>query len=226
MMADTNPKFQIGDTVVITIYGTVGVITDIKIMDGLFVYEVNDSEGLFLEETIELLDEYNGKVLIQEKLELEYQFFFGDIVNVENYGQDLFKVIGIRTEIWRYQEDAWEDVIYELSRISDGEWLEASEEELLLISPHDQSDQYLQSVDMLYLGKEINKTELLPAMKKSNDYEKEHKRILKERSEIIDGLLDVYNDYFLLHQMFEDDEYVEVMDLVMKHLSKISKERS
>ncbi|MEW4284775.1 hypothetical protein Q0N35_13985 [Priestia koreensis] len=225
-MADTNPKFQIGDTVVITIYGTVGVITDIKIMDGLFVYEVNDSEGLFLEETIELLDEYNGKVLIQEKLELEYQFFFGDIVNVENYGQDLFKVIGIRTEIWRYQEDAWEDVIYELSRISDGEWLEASEEELLLISPHDQSDQYLQSVDMLYLGKEINKTELLPAMKKSNDYEKEHKRILKERSEIIDGLLDVYNDYFLLHQMFEDDEYVEVMDLVMKHLSKISKERS
>ncbi|MCM3003436.1 hypothetical protein [Priestia koreensis] len=226
MMADTNPKFQIGDTVVITIYGTVGVITDIKIMDGLFVYEVNDSEGLFLEETIELLDEYNGKVLIQEKLELEYQFFFGDIVNVENYGQDLFKVIGIRTEIWRYQEDAWEDVIYELSRISDGEWLEASEEELLLISPHDQSDQYLQSVDMLYLGKEINKTELLPAMKKSNDYEKEHKRILKERNEIIDGLLDVYNDYFLLHQMFEDDEYVEVMDLVMKHLSKISKERS
>ncbi|KOO50815.1 hypothetical protein [Priestia koreensis] len=226
MMADTNPKFQIGDTVVITIYGTVGVITDIKIMDGLFVYEVNDSEGLFLEETIELLDEYNGKVLIQEKLELEYQFFFGDVVNVENYGQDLFKVIGIRTEIWRYQEDAWEDVIYELSRISDGEWLEASEEELLLISPHDQSDQYLQSVDMLYLGKEINKTELLPAMKKSNDYEKEHKRILKERSEIIDGLLDVYNDYFLLHQMFEDDEYVEVMDLVMKHLSKISKERS
>nr|WP_315905932.1 hypothetical protein [Priestia koreensis] len=225
-MADTNPKFQIGDTVVITIYGTVGVITDIKIMDGLFVYEVNDSEGLFLEETIELLDEYNGKVLIQEKLELEYQFFFGDIVNVENYGQDLFKVIGIRTEIWRYQEDAWEDVIYELSRISDGEWLEASEEELLLISPHDQSDQYLQSVDMLYLGKEINKTELLPAMKKSNDYEKEHKRILKERNEIIDGLLDVYNDYFLLHQMFEDDEYVEVMDLVMKHLSKISKERS
>ncbi|MGE7216681.1 hypothetical protein [Priestia koreensis] len=226
MMADTNPKFQIGDTVVITIYGTVGVITDIKIMDGLFVYEVNDSEGLFLEETIELLDEYNGKVLIQEKLELEYQFFFGDIVNVENYGQDLFKVIGIRTEIWRYQEDAWEDVIYELSRISDGEWLEASEEELLLISPHDQSDQYLQSVEMLYLGKEINKTELLPAMKKSNDYEKEHKRILKERNEIIDGLLDVYNDYFLLHQMFEDDEYVEVMDLVMKHLSKISKERS
>ena len=38
-------KFQINDTVVIMIYGTVGKITDVKWMDGTYVYEVNKSEG-------------------------------------------------------------------------------------------------------------------------------------------------------------------------------------
>ncbi|MBM7703175.1 hypothetical protein [Metabacillus iocasae] len=215
------PKYKIGDTIVITIYGTVGTITDIKVMDGLFVYEVNHSDGLFLEDTIQLLEDYNGQVLIQERVDLEYKFFFGDIVQVFNYGKELFKVIGIRTEVWRYQEDAWEDIVYELSRITDGEWLEASEEELTLMAPHEEAERYMQSISMLYLGKEIQKTELLPAMKKQNGYEKEETRLMKERDEIIDGLLDVYNDYKVLYELFQDEEYAEVMNLVLKHLRKI-----
>jgi hypothetical protein len=225
MSEGKKPKFKIGDTVIITIYGTVGTITDIKIMDGKFVYEVNDSDGLFLEDTIQLLEDYKGKILIQERVDIEYQFFFGDVVQVSNYGKDLFKIIGIRTEIWRYYEDAWEDVVYELSRIGDGEWLEASEEELILVSPHDKAEKYLQSIGILYLGKEINKTELLPTMKKSNEQQKDQKdqeRIQKERSEIINGLLDVYNDYQTLYRMFGDDEYLEVMNLVLKHLKKMT----
>ncbi len=222
MAKGKKPKFKIGDTVVITIYGTVGTITDIKIMDGKFVYEINENEGLFLEDTIQLLEDYKGKILIQERVEIEYQFFFGDIVQVSNYGEDLFKIIGIRTEIWRYHEDAWEDVVYELSRVSDGEWLEASEEELILVAPHDKAEKYLQSVGILYLGKEIKKTELLPTMKKANEHQKDRERMVKERSEIINGLLDVYNDYRTLYNMFQDDEYLEVMNLVLKHLKKMT----
>ena len=160
-------------------------------MDGIFVYEINHSEGLFLEDTIELLEEYEGQILVQERVELEYKFFFGDIVQVFNYGKELFKIIGIRTEIWRYKEDSWEDIVYELSRITDGEWLEASEEELILVTPHEETENYAQSVDMLYLGKEIKKTELLPKMKKQNGSEKEEVRLTKEKHEIINGLLDV-----------------------------------
>jgi hypothetical protein len=222
MSEGKKPKFKIGDTVIITIYGTVGTITDIKIMDGKFVYEVNDNDGLFLEDTIQLLEDYKGKILIQERVDIEYQFFFGDVVQVFNYGKDLFKIIGIRTEIWRYYEDAWEDVVYELSRIGDGEWLEASEEELILVSRHDEAEKYLQSIGMLYLGKEINKMELLPTMKKSNEQPKDQERFQKERSEIINGLLDVYNDYRALYEMFGDDEYLEVMNLVLKHLKKMT----
>ncbi|MEH6882226.1 hypothetical protein, partial [Priestia megaterium] len=150
MAGKKKPKYGIGETVVVTIYGTVGTITDIKVMDGIFVYEINHSEGLFLEDTIELLEEYEGQILVQERVELEYKFFFGDIVQVFNYGKELFKIIGIRTEIWRYKEDSWEDIVYELSRVTDGEWLEASEEELILVTPHEETENYAQSVDMLY----------------------------------------------------------------------------
>lgn len=173
MAGKKKPKYRIGDTIVVTIYGTVGTITDIKVMDGLFVYEINHSEGLFLEDTIELLEDYDGQILVQERVELEYKYFFGDIVQVFNYGKELFKIIGIRTEIWRYKEDAWEDIVYELSRVTDGEWLEASEEELILVTPHEETENYVQNIDMLYLGKEIKKTELLPTMKKQNGHGKE-----------------------------------------------------
>jgi len=162
-------------------------------------------------------------ILVQERVELEYKFFFGDIVQVFNYGKELFKIIGIRTEIWRYKEDSWEDIVYELSRVTDGEWLEASEEELILVTPHEETENYAQSVDMLYLGKEIKKTELLPKMKKQNGSEKEEVRLTKEKHEIINGLLDVYNDYKFLYELFEDEEYAEVMNLVLKHLKKIAK---
>ncbi len=47
MAGKKKPKYGIGETVVVTIYGTVGTITDIKVMDGIFVYEINHSEGLF-----------------------------------------------------------------------------------------------------------------------------------------------------------------------------------
>lgn len=223
MAGKKKPKYRIGDTIVVTIYGTVGTITDIKVMDGLFVYEINHSEGLFLEDTIELLEDYDGQILVQERVELEYKYFFGDIVQVFNYGKELFKIIGIRTEIWRYKEDAWEDIVYELSRVTDGEWLEASEEELILVTPHEETENYVQNIDMLYLGKEIKKTELLPTMKKQSGHGKEEMKLTKEKHEIINGLLDVYNDYRTLHEMFQDDEYVEVMNLVLKHLHKISK---
>ncbi|AKO91740.1 MULTISPECIES: hypothetical protein [Priestia] len=216
------PKFSIGDTVVITIYGTVGTITDIKLMDGMHVYEVNHSEGLFLEDAIESLEEYDGQIIIQERIDLEYKYFFGDVVQVHNYGEDLFKIIGIRTEIWRYQEDSWEDIIYELSRVKDGEWLEAGEEELHLVAPYEYAERYIQNVGILYSGKEINKTELLPAMKKPNEVGENKERLMAERLKIIDGLLDVYNDYSFLYEWFKDEEYKEVMELVLKHLRKIS----
>ena len=48
------PKYKVGDTVVITLYGTVGKITAVKWLDGTYVYEINNSQGLFTEESLDL----------------------------------------------------------------------------------------------------------------------------------------------------------------------------
>lgn len=215
------PKFNIGDTVVITIFGTVGKVTDIKWLDGLHVYEINKSEGLYLETSLQMLSEYDGKLMEKEQIDIEYKYFFGDLVQVKGYGSDLFKVVGFRTEIWRYKEDAWEDVIYELSRIKDGEWLEAGEEELTLVADSESADTFIQKLGLLFsANKEVRPSVNLD--KKSlqpRAGEKEELRKINQRRMTIDHLLDIYNDYRILYKWFNDDEYAHVMRVIIRKLS-------
>jgi len=217
------PKYNIGDTVVITMYGTVGKITDVKWLDGMHVYEVNKSEGLFMESSLQLLSDYDGEVLEKEHIDIEYKYFFGDLVQVKGYGSDLFKIMGFRTEIWRYKEDAWEDVIYELSRVSDGEWLEAGEDELALVADAESADVFIKKVGLLYL---MNKKEKLPEIKEpnGNTFRKAERELLaniKEKRALIDGLLDIYNDYRILYELFRDDEYKHIMRVIVRKLKLI-----
>ncbi|WNS73887.1 hypothetical protein RRV45_13270 [Bacillus sp. DTU_2020_1000418_1_SI_GHA_SEK_038] len=219
-------KYNIGDTVVITIYGTVGKITDVKWLDGMYVYEVNKSEGLFMESSLKMLSEFEGEIIEKEHIDIEYKYFFGDLVQVKGYGSDLFKVVGFRTEIWRYKEDAWEDIIYELTRISDGEWLEAGEEELTIVADAESADAFIQKLGLLYL---LNKKEKLPKLieKKGGapNFRKAEKEILdsiRERKLLIDGLLDIYNDYRILYEMFRDEEYKHIMRIIVRKLKQIS----
>lgn len=217
-------KFNIGDTVVITIYGTVGKITDVKWLDGMYVYEVNKSEGLFMESSLKMLSEYKGEIIEKEHIDIEYKYLFGDLVQVKGYGADLFKVVGFRTEIWRYKEDAWEDIIYELTRISDGEWLEAGEEELTLVADAESADAFIQKLGLLYL---LNKKEKLPKLieEKGHTFRKAEKEILddlREKKLLIDGLLDIYNDYRILYELFQDEEYRHIMRIILRKLKQIS----
>ncbi|MDF0725670.1 hypothetical protein PY093_02940 [Cytobacillus sp. S13-E01] len=222
-MENNKPKFRVGDIVVIILYGTVGTITSIKEMNGLWIYEVNHSEALYLETTLKLLSEYEGRVIETEQIEIEYNYYFGDLVLVAGYEKELFKIIGIRTEIWRYKEDSWEEVIYELSRIKDGEWLEAGEEELTLLADHQNAEAFLQKISQLYLAKKETKSLEMHGMKKEfRKFEKERLHKKNERKQIIDGLLDVYNDYGYLYQMFKDEKYKDVMALALKNLEKIT----
>lgn len=217
------PKYNIGDTVVITMYGTVGKITDVKWLDGMHVYEVNKSEGLYMESSLQLLSDYDGEVLEKEHIDIEYKYFFGDLVQVKGYGSDLFKIMGFRTEIWRYKEDAWEDVIYELSRVSDGEWLEAGEDELTLVADAESADVFIKKLGLLYL---MNKKEKLPEIKEpnGNTFRKAERELLaniKEKRALIDGLLDIYNDYRILYELFRDDEYKHIMRVIVRKLKLI-----
>ncbi|MDE3839262.1 hypothetical protein C0966_07835 [Bacillus methanolicus] len=220
------PKYKIGDTVVITIYGTVGKVTDVKYLSGVYVYEINNSEGLYMESSLQELSEYEGEIIEKEHIDIDYKYLFGDLVHVKGYGAELFKVVGFRTEIWRYKDNAWEDVIYELSRVSDGEWLEAGEDELTLVADAESADTFIQKLGLLSY---VNKQPDLLAQKKpetKNSFRKGEKEYLKkkyERKELIDGLLDIYNDYRSLYEMFHDKEYEQVMRVVIRKLEMIVK---
>jgi hypothetical protein len=218
------PKYKVGDTVVITMYGTVGKITDVKLIDGNYVYEVNKSDGLFVESGLQLLSEYEGDLVEQEQIDIEYKFFFGDLVQVAGYGADLFKIVGFRTEIWRYKEDAWEDVIYELSRISDGEWLEAGEEEMTLVADAESADTFIQKLGLLYLVNNEEKQQVAISKSQKNIVRKaelEEIERKKEKKQLIDNLLDIFNDYKILYTMFHDQEYYQVMRVILRKLKSI-----
>ncbi|MFT4414076.1 hypothetical protein ACLM5H_09465 [Fredinandcohnia humi] len=224
---ERKPKYKIGDIVVVTPHGTVGSVTDIKKLDGNYLYKVNKGEVFYSESSLTLLSNYKGKQVEIEKLEIEYKYYFGDLVFVQGYETDIFKIVGIHTEIWRYKEGAWEEIIYELSRISDGEWLEAGENELTLLADYEQAETFLQKYELKYYVTKKNKNvgmyENMDIHRKS---EKEHLRIKKEKKEIIDGLLDVYNDYKFLYDMFQDQKYKDVMDLALKNLEKFETGKS
>ncbi|WP_108671461.1 hypothetical protein [Peribacillus acanthi] len=227
MAKKKKPKFNKGDTVVIIMYGTVGNITDVQFMDGAYVYEVNHSEGLYMESTLQHISEFEGEILQEtEKIDIEYKFFFGDLVSVDGYGQDYFKVVGFRTEIWRYKENAWEDVIYELSRISDGEWLEAHEEELTLVADAESADTFIQKLGLLFpINKKTGKKEINPTSSfNTRKAEKEQLQERYEKKQMIDGLLDLYNDYLFLYETFGDEEYKKVKGLVLNKIKKLSSE--
>lgn len=213
-------KFQIGDTVVITIYGTVGKVTNVQWLDGTYVYEVNKSEELYKETSLQLLSDYDGEIYEKEHIDIEYKFFIGDIVQVNGQGYDLYKVVGFRTEIWRYKESSWEDIIYELARIGDGEWLEAGEADLTLLADEENADAFLQKLGLLYFiknqnGQSIKETALSLDNKESTSEE-------VKRTEQINRLLDIYNDYRFLYEWFKDEEYVQIMRAAIHELKKLT----
>jgi hypothetical protein len=214
------PKFKIGDKVVITSYGTIGTITHVEHYNGIYFYKVNSSEVLFTSSELKLVEESDTDIYKQDDvINIEYKFSFGDIVLVEGYEDDLFKVVGYRTEMWRYPNDSWEVVIYELSRITDGEWLEAEEEEMTFIS----SQKNIEDLQLLKNGTQVtngnNKSK-----KMRNEPLKElpsNGNSVPEKEAEIDELLDMYNDYKSLYEHFGDTDYKKKLKRILTLLRDV-----
>jgi len=224
---EKQPKFKIGDIVVISTSKTVGTITEVKKLNGVFFYRVNNSDNFFLESSLMSLSTYQASQIQVEYIEIEYKYTFGDLVFVAGYRNEIFKVVGVRTEIWRYKDGAWEEIIYELSRLSDGEWLEAIEEELTLIADSENAESFLQKLAFLYLVKKEQKSLEMhdKMMDGSKKPEKEISKMTKEKREIIDGLLDIYNDYKWLFEMFGDEKYKQVMETALRNLKRYTTDK-
>ncbi len=216
------PKFQIGDIVVMVLYGVVGEITKFKELEHSYVYEIDGNDGFYLESSLMHLDEFNGKDFDYEQINIDYKFFFGDLVQVPNTGSALYKVIGFRTEIWRYKDESWEDVIYELARTSDGDWLECAEDEMILIAEAKDAERYLKKQDSNIGGKSSGNKQL-GRKKKPVTKEIIVKQLTDaQKKDKIDQLLDLYTDYRHLKNQFGDEEFDKVLKMIVKKLKTLT----
>ncbi|KQC47359.1 hypothetical protein AP057_01535 [Geobacillus sp. Sah69] len=206
MSAPKRPKFSVGDIVVNTLYGTVGTVTDIQQVDGTFLYEINHGHSLFAEQTLVLLSEFTGDLWIAEEIEIELPFFLGEIVRVRDYGGQLFKVVGVRTEIYRYYGEGWEETIYELKRLTDGWEIEVHLEDMTPLADGDETSVTL--VQDIVIAAPMKASIALPSAGEKS-------------GPSVDDLLDMYNDYKALYEWFGDDQYKRMMETVVQRLQTI-----
>ncbi|AKM18868.1 hypothetical protein GARCT_01580 [Geobacillus sp. 12AMOR1] len=207
MSAPKRPKFSVGDIVINTLYGTVGTITDIQQVDGTFLYEINHGHSLFAEQTLVLLSEFTGDLWIAEEIEIELPFFLGEIVRVRDYGGQLFKVVGVRTEIYRYYGEGWEETIYELKRLTDGWEIEVHLEDMIPLADGDGTSVTL--VQDIVIAAPMKASIALPPAGG------------EKSGPSVDDLLDMYNDYKALYEWFGDDQYKRMMETVVQRLQTI-----
>lgn len=211
------PKFQIGDEVQIELLNSVGKITNIIHLPSNFIYEINKNDGFFFEESLQSLDEKSN--LKKESLILSFRYDFDDFVKVNGYGEDIYKIVGKRLEVWRYKSDTWEDVIYELSRITDGEWLESNESDIIHMDWSKEELQFLKKKKQnLWKNKwtqlDNEKLKAIQGHKKMG-FHSNHKNM-------IDELLDLYNDYSYMYHTFNDPQYKIVVELIQERLLKLN----
>lgn len=220
MKGKNSPKYKIGDIVVIIMYGTVGTITKLHQVEQHFVYEVNHSDVLFFEKALQLFSDYEGAMIETEKITINIQYQIGDIVLVKGYGDSLFRIVGVRTEVWRYDNDGWEELTYELTSVAAGEWLEATEEEMSLMISNQEAESFIQQLhfnhtiidENLYYSSIISNHISSESISTANE--------LQDQSKMVDELLDIYNDYKTLYQMFNEPEYKEMMIIILKSLHR------
>lgn len=220
MKGKNSPKYKIGDIVVIIMYGTVGTITKLHQVEKHFVYEVNHSDVLFFEKALQLFSDYEGAMIETEKITINIQYQIGDIVLVKGYGNSLLGIVGLRTEVWRYDNDGWEELTYELTSIAEGEWLEATEEEMSLMISNQEAESFIQQ---LHFNHTIIDENLYYSSILSNHISSESRSTaneLQDQNKMVDELLDIYNDYKTLYQMFNEPEYKEMMSIILKSLHR------
>jgi hypothetical protein len=210
MGEERKPKYSIGERVYIEKEGRVAAVCARYLINNQWYYALESRNDLYSEKGLSKPGKDSGQGEIRENLVIEYKFQFGDIVKVKGYGQDLFTVIGFRAEIWRYQDSAWEDIIYELSRLRDGQWLEASEEEITFITNEERGKKF-------FLKKDKGYDSGAPFRIGAKKGEK-----TKKETADIDELLDIYNDYYYLYLNFGEASYKKKMNEIMKKLKALA----
>lgn len=161
------------------------------------------------------------------------EFQFGDLVHVAGYEPQVFSIDGFREEHYYYPNENWTELVYELHDMGTGEWIEADSEDLSLVAPVDQADEYLSANPApvtpkitLIFGMEaekVAKPERKPTAKEMSSKEAaDRKKARKEKAEKIDRLLDEMNDYKWLVAQFDEDEHKARVEYITLKLTELT----
>lgn len=161
--------------------------------------------------------------------EYQPQFNFGDLVRVAGYWPQVFVVDGRRKEHYEYPDEEWTEMIYELHGAFTLEWLEADVEDLTLVAPAANAEEYLTTVgqptidlteliigvdwakgeDRTMYGKQPKEPRKPTARELSAQEAERRKQARKDKAKRVDELLDAKNDFKALYEAFGDSEYLE-----------------
>jgi hypothetical protein len=161
------------------------------------------------------------------------KFQFGDLVHVAGYEPQVFSIDGYREEHFHYPDEDWTDLVYELHDVGTGEWIEADQQDLSLVAPVDQADEYLAvnpapatSARIIIFGleaEEVKKPERKPTAREiSNKEAADRKKARKEKADEIDKLLDELNDYKRLVAEFDDEEHKARVEYTLLKLLELT----
>ncbi len=114
----------------------------------------------------------------------------------------------MRTEIYRYYGEGWEETIYELKRLTDGWEIEVHLEDIIPLADGEETSVTL--VQDIVIAAPVKASLLLPPADSG------------EKGPSVDELLDMYNDYKALYEWFGDEQYQRMMETVVKRLRTIA----
>jgi hypothetical protein len=140
-------------------------------------------------------------------------FNFGDLVRVDGYGARVFVVDGYREERYYHPDESWTDIVYELHCAWTGGRMEADEEDLTLVAPAENAEEYLATAPIMYGG------DTMKQPKKPTAKEEAEER--KKRAEQIDNLLDMRNWYSEALERTNNEEFADRMFAIDAELKKL-----
>jgi hypothetical protein len=179
------------------------------------------------------------------EFEFEIEADFGDLVEVDGYPNRVFRVEGYQLITNCYPDEEYTEIVYDLVDAISGEWLEADADDLTLLADAGQADEYLKTIDLrnyprpqafmffgIDFGNEMEAVSMaekerpLTPREKSAKEAEERKQMRKLKAEIIDDLLDQYNDVKALYEAFGDEEYNDKAFAIKAELYKLTCEDS
>lgn len=128
----------------------------------------------------------------------ERSFNIGDLVRVAGYDDDVFQIEGYVYSEYYFIDEEWTELVYELARITDGQWVDAEEEDMSLVAPADQAEDYLRKMERKSRQKRVEGSK-------------------------IDDLLTKLNDYKVLYEHFGDDEYKTEIERIKTKLRRTTR---